>query len=67
MLVVSPFKIEARVGGIVNKLEFPFTSKIYLVFHVSLFKKAMRNYKVEEILPLKEICHIPTNSFSDKN
>nr|XP_012570968.1 uncharacterized protein LOC101506525 [Cicer arietinum] len=46
------FEITARVGAIVYRLQLPTTAHIHPVFHVSLLKKAIGNYRVENELPL---------------
>ncbi|MCI30421.1 hypothetical protein A2U01_0051630, partial [Trifolium medium] len=47
----GPFKILAKVGEVVYKLQLPKSSHIHPVFHVSLLKKAIGNYEVQGELP----------------
>ncbi|XP_073224801.1 uncharacterized protein [Cicer arietinum] len=47
----GPFEIRARVGVVAYCLQLPATACIHPVFHVSLLKKAIGNYRVETELP----------------
>lgn len=40
-----------QIGAIAYKLKLPDSARIHPVFHVSLLKKAIANYRVEEELP----------------
>lgn len=47
----GPFQILDKIGEVAYKLKLPDESKIHSVFHVSLLKRAVGNYKVQGILP----------------
>jgi hypothetical protein len=47
----GPFEILERVGVMAYHLKLPATAKIHPVFHVSLLKKAIRNYHAQPELP----------------
>jgi len=47
----GPFQIIAKVGEVAYKLKLPDQSKIHPIFHVSLLKKAVGDFDVQEDLP----------------
>ncbi|XP_073225661.1 uncharacterized protein [Cicer arietinum] len=47
----GPFQILEKVGAVAYKLKFLESSRIHLVFHVSLLKRAVGNYNVQANLP----------------
>lgn len=47
----GPFEVVERIGEVAYRLNLPPSSKIHPIFHVSLLKKAVGKYKVEEVLP----------------
>ncbi|MCI29174.1 hypothetical protein A2U01_0050383, partial [Trifolium medium] len=47
----GPFQIIDKMGAVAYKLALPEQSKIHPVFHVSLLKKAIGDYKVQGELP----------------
>ncbi|XP_073222447.1 uncharacterized protein [Cicer arietinum] len=47
----GPFEITTRVGAVVYRLKLRAIACIHTVFHVSLLKKAIGNYRVETELP----------------
>ena len=47
----GPFQIMERIGEVAYHLKLPPSSRIHLVFHVSLLKKAVGDYKTREELP----------------
>ena len=47
----GPFKILEKIGPIAYKLELPATTRIHLVFHVSLLKKATGSQLVSPSIP----------------
>ena len=47
----GPFKILERIGPIAYKLEIPTTTRIHLVFHASLLKRAVSSQPASPIIP----------------
>lgn len=47
----GPFKIIKKIGAVAYKLQLPDQSKIHPIFHVSLLKKAVGEYHVQNELP----------------
>ncbi|BAT83826.1 hypothetical protein VIGAN_04105300, partial [Vigna angularis var. angularis] len=47
----GPFEVIERIGEVAYRLQLPPNSKIHPVFHVSLIKKAIGEYKTAEGLP----------------
>nr|KYP46337.1 Retrovirus-related Pol polyprotein from transposon 297 family [Cajanus cajan] len=48
----GPFELIERIGEVAYRLKLPPESKIHPLFHVSLLKKAIGNYKAESGLPM---------------
>ncbi|XP_019439038.1 PREDICTED: uncharacterized protein LOC109344738 [Lupinus angustifolius] len=47
----GPFQILKKVGYVAYQLELPEHSKVHLVFHVSLLKKALKPHQQPQSLP----------------
>jgi hypothetical protein len=48
----GPYKVLQKIGTMAYKLEFPSSSRVHPIFHVSFLKKVIRdNILVQTILP----------------
>ena len=48
----GPSEVVEKIGEVAYRLKLPPSLKIHPVFHVSLLKKVVGKYKVEEVLPI---------------
>ena len=49
----GPSEVVEKIGEVAYRLKLPPSLKIHPVFHVSLLKKVVGKYKVEEVLPIE--------------